>query len=166
MLMPASTASRSIAASSSSVKLAWPPAARFSSSCGDAAGADEHGGHPLVAQRPGQRELGQGLAPRGGDLSQRADVKQGPFGNLVGRKRLVQRPPGTPVGTPRPGTCRSSTPWASGEKAMQPTPSRPSTLEQPALDPPVQHRVGRLVDEQRRAHPPEQGDRVQVRSAE
>ena len=33
MLMPASTASRSIAASSSSVKLVWSAAARFSSSC-------------------------------------------------------------------------------------------------------------------------------------
>ena len=51
----------------------------------DAAGADENRGHPLVPQRPGQRELGQGLAPGRGDRGQRANVSQGPFGNLIGR---------------------------------------------------------------------------------
>ena len=93
MLMPASTASRSIAASSSSVKLAVPGRGEVLLQLGDAAGADEHRGHPLIPQRPGQRELGQGLAPGRGDLGQRADVNQGPFGNLVGRKRAVLRGP-------------------------------------------------------------------------
>ncbi len=149
MLMPASTASRSIAASSSSVKLVFSAAARFSSSWVDAAGADEHRGHPLIAQRPGQRELGQGLAPGRGDLGQRADVNQGPFGNLVGRKRAILR-------GPRPG--RHPAQVLAGEHALGQRREGDAAhalaaehVEQAALDPPVQHRVGRLVDEQRRA---------------
>ena len=35
---------------------------------------------------------------------------------------------------------------------MHPTPSSPRTSSRPVLDPPVEHRVRRLVDQQRRAH--------------
>ena len=51
-----------------------------------------------------------------------------------------------------PSRYRSvSMPCASGENAMQPTPSSPSTSSSPSLDPAVEHRVRRLVDQQRRA---------------
>ena len=48
-------------------------------------------------------------------------------------------------------TWSVSRPCASGENAMQPTPSSPSTSSRSVLDPAVEHRVRGLVDEQRRA---------------
>ena len=151
MLMPASTASLSIAAISSAVNVVLAAAARFSSSCADAAdapiSADVTRG---VAQHPRDRHLRERLPARGGDLVQRPDVRQRLLAELVLRQRPVPRGPRACPGC-RPGTWWSAAPWASGENAMQPTPSSLEDVEQPALDPAVEHRVRRLVDQQRRA---------------
>ena len=42
-------------------------------------------------------------------------------------------------------------PWASGENAIRPTPSSSTRVQEPVLDPAVEHRVRGLVDQQRRA---------------
>ena len=56
-----------------------------------------------------------------------------------------------PSGTP-PRYLLVSIPCASGLNAMQPIPFSPRRVEQATLDPAVEHRVARLVDEQRDAH--------------
>jgi hypothetical protein len=149
MLMPASTASRSMAASSSSVKSLLVGRGEVLLQLRHAARADEHRGHPRVAQRPGQRQLGQALAAgrrRSRPAPGRAPGRSEIWSDDSEPSRLAREPVGTP-----PRYLPVSTPWASGENAMQPTPSRLEHVEQAALDPAVQHRVRRLVDQQRRA---------------
>jgi hypothetical protein len=52
----------------------------------DAAGADQHRRHPLVAHRPGQRHLRERLPPRRGHVVERADVGQRLFAEQVRRQ--------------------------------------------------------------------------------
>ncbi len=53
-----------------------------------------------------------------------------------------------------------SRPWASGENAMHPAPFPLQRVQQAVLDPPVEDRVGRLVDQQWRAHLAQQRRRL------
>ena len=76
-LMPASTASWSIAASSSSVSGGPVERVEVGVELLHRGGADDRGGDPRVAQRPLQRQLGELLAARRGDLVEPADVPQG-----------------------------------------------------------------------------------------
>ena len=77
MLMPASTAFLSIAAISSAANVVLSGRGQVLLQLGDAAGADQGGGHPGVAQGPRDRHLRQRLPALGRDLVQRPDVRQG-----------------------------------------------------------------------------------------
>ena len=120
----------------------------------DAAGADEHGGHPRVAQRPGQGHLRQALPALPGDPVERAHVAERLLGEQVGRQRLAlagARALGDAVqvlaGEHPLGQRRERD--AAGADVLE-------GVQQPlGLDPAVEHRVGRLVDQQRR---PEVGE--------
>src|SRR5580693_6621135 len=121
-----------------------------------AARADQGRGHPRVAQHPGQRHLGQRLAPGPGDLVQHADVRERGRRDLVGGQRAVNA-------GPRAG--RHAVQVLAGQYALGQRRERDTAhaltaqhLQQPALDPSVQHRVRRLVDQQPDAHLTEQGD--------
>ena len=84
-----------------------------------------------------------------GDLVQRADLRQRLVGEQVGRERAVLRLAREPSGMPS-RYLSVSIPCASGEKTMQPIAQLAERVEQVRLDPAVEHRVRRLVDEQRR----------------
>ena len=71
MLMPLSVAKRSISASSSSDEVEAVDRADVLLELGDAACADERRGDARVAQRPGERHLGERLPPSGGEVVQR-----------------------------------------------------------------------------------------------
>ncbi len=126
MLIPESTASDSIASSSSCESSRLSSDREVVVELGHAAGADQHRGDPLVAQHPRQRQLGQRLAAAVRDLVEPADVRD----RLVGEQRrgpaTCPGRPATPRGSRR-GTGRSACPAPAGENAMQPTPSSPST---------------------------------------
>ncbi len=156
MLMPASTASLSIAASSSVVNEVCGGGAQVLLKLGDAARADQHRRHPRVAQRPGQRELRERLAARRGYPGQRADVRQRRLGKLIGRQRAVKA-------GPRPGGHAGKV--LPRQHALRQRRERDTAhaltaeqVQQPALDPAVQHRVRRLVDQQRGTEAPQYGD--------
>ena len=125
-LMPASTACWSIAVQLVGAEVQAVQRAQVVVELRDAARADQHRGDPAVAQRPGQRHLGQRLAAVGGQLVERADVGEGLLGEQVRRERLVPWAAREPSGIPL-RYLLVSMPWASGEKAMQPTPVSPST---------------------------------------
>ena len=82
--MPPSTACLSIAVSSSSANATLVSAPRLSSSWVTLLAPDQHRGHPVVAQRPGQRHLGQRLAARLGKIVQAAHLCQLVVGDLRG----------------------------------------------------------------------------------
>ena len=148
--MPASTACSSIAASSASLKCELVQRVERVVELLDVARADQRRGDALVAQHPRERHLRERLAARLGDLVERADVLEVLVAQQVRRQRGCPGPPASPSGSRR-GTCSVSRPCASGEKAMQPTPSLLQHVEQALLDPAVEHGVRRLVDQQRRA---------------
>ena len=75
-LMPESTASSSMAASSSSVSGGPVERVEVGVELLDRGGADDRGGDPPVAQRPLQRQLGELLAAGPGDLVEPAHVPQ------------------------------------------------------------------------------------------
>src|SRR6476661_4011174 len=91
----------------------------------DRRGADEHRRDALVAQDPRERHLRERLAARLRHLVEGADVREVLLGQQVGRERLAcdaREPSGTPF-----RYLSVSMPCASGLKAMQPTPSSPTT---------------------------------------
>ena len=129
-LIPVSTACFSMAASSASSKARLRMAARLPSSCSHRRRPDQHRRHPVVTQRPGQRHRGQRLTPAGGDLVERPDVRQ-----RLSVSRFVDSEPPREARESAgiPSRYRSvSMPWASGENAMQPTPSSPRVSSSPS----------------------------------
>ena len=118
---------------------------------GDARGADEGRGDAGVAERPGERHLGERLAAGFGDLVQGADLAERLIVEEVGRERALPA---------RPRAFRHlAGEVAAGEhplgergEADAADPELAERVEQAlGLDPAVQHRVRRLVDEDRRA---------------
>ena len=73
---PPSMACSSMRASSSSLNSSRSTAATLSSSCAHARRPDQRRGHPLVAQRPRDRQLGQRLPALAGDVVQRPHAGQ------------------------------------------------------------------------------------------
>ena len=150
--MPASTACSSIRVSSSSSKPSRSTASRLSSSWATLLAPDQHRRHPVVAQQPGQRHLGQRLAAGGGHLVQRADVGEALLGEQPGVQRLA-------LGGPR--LRGDAVQVAVGQHPLGQRRERDAAdalvledVEQrrlAVLDPAVEHRVRRLVDQQRRA---------------
>src|SRR5258707_4864257 len=65
----------------------------------DAAGADQRRGDPLIAQHPRDRHLCDGLAARGGDLAEVADVGEGLVAELVTGQGVVPGGPRPPRDT-------------------------------------------------------------------
>ncbi|MPM43958.1 hypothetical protein SDC9_90636 [bioreactor metagenome] len=114
-----------------------------------AGGTDQGRGHPLVAEHPGQRHLGQGLAAAAGNLVEPADPPEGLLVEPVGVERGVLR---------GPGVRRDALEVAVGEQALAERgegdaahPLLLQLVEQTGLDPPVEHVVRGLVDQQRGA---------------
>ena len=147
--MPASTAFLSIASSSSALKSIWLIASRLMSSCSTLRGADDRRGHPGVAQRPRQRHLGQLLAAGLRDLVEGPDVPQHVLLQVRGLQRAA---PG------RAGVRRHAVEVAVGEQPLRQRGEDDAAhalglelVEEVLLDPAVEHRVRRLVDQQRRA---------------
>ena len=113
----------------------------------DARGADHRGGDPPVAQRPLQGELGELLAAPLRDLVQRPHPSQD----------VVVEPGQAGVVARGARVRRHAVEVAVGEQALgqrrEHDAAHPLLLElveQAALDPAVEHRVRRLVDQQRR----------------
>ena len=119
---------------------------------GNARRADERRGHARVAKRPGERHLREGLAPGSRDLVQRAD----PFERLISQEiRARTSRPGwhaSPSGS-RPGTGRRAAPGRAARNRCSRSPRRRALRAGLGLDPAVQHRVRRLVDQDRGAEP-------------
>src|SRR4051794_5333377 len=115
----------------------------------DAARPDQRRGHPGVAQRPRQRELGQRLPPALRDLVQRADARE----VLVAEHGLRQRPLARGAGVLGDAVqvAVGEHPLPEGREDDRPHALAAEDVEQVGLDPAVEQRVGRLVDEQRRA---------------
>jgi hypothetical protein len=117
---------------------------------GDARGADQRRGHARVAQDPGDRHLRERLAAPLGDLVERAHVLEA----LLGEHVLAEE---DALGGAR--VLRHPVEVARGEHALGERRERDAAdalvlehAEQVLLDPAVEHRVARLVDQQRRAH--------------
>ena len=158
MLSAPSTAYSSISASSASSKSAFWSADDGVLELRDAGGADQRRGHAGVAEDPGDRELGQRLAPPLRDLVERAHARE-----VLGRDQLsgeVQpaahaRVLGHAVeilvrehalGQRREGDGADALAFQDAEEL--------------GLDPAVEHRVGRLMDEQRRPEVAQDLDRL------
>jgi hypothetical protein len=122
----------------------------------DAAGADERGGDARVAEGPGDRQLRERLAAAGGELVERAHLGV-VCSSIACGDRLLGRLARLPGGIPS-GTCRSARP-APGREGDAADDELPERVEQLRLDPPVQQRVRRLMNEERRP-PARSGSRV------
>ncbi len=148
-LMSASVANPSISCSSSSVKSIRSSARDVLLELLDAADADERRGHARVAQRPGERELRQRLAAASRDLRQASDLRPGLLVQLVRGERAVlarARAFGNPVEVPLAEQALRERRERDAAHAL-----RLEHVEQAVLDPAVQHRVRRLVDQRPRA---------------
>ena len=157
-LMPASTAWRSISASSSSANSRVSSAPRVSSSCLTLDAPTSGGGHARVAQHPRHRHLRQRLAAALGHLVERAHVREPVLGEHV----LAQE---HALGGAR--VRRHAVEVAVGEHALGERREGDAAdallaehVEQVLLDPAVEQRVRRLVDQQRGAELAQDPDRL------
>src|SRR5438445_1050383 len=123
-----------------------------------AAGPDERRRDAWIAQSPGERHLRQRLAAPDGDLIEGPYLREELLGQQIGGKR-------TGMAGSRAGWDTSEV--SVGEQALREwrehdaaDPLVAQDLEEVRLDPPVQHRVGRLVDEERRSQLAEDGRRI------
>ena len=152
MLIPESTACRSISASSSAVNGAACAAARFSSSCATLLA-------PISTDVTRWSRSAQDSASWASDWPRRRAISSSArtWASVCSFSWSVdsEDPSAGPrAGRDAVGYLPVSTPCASGENAMQPMPSPAEHVEQPCLDPAVEHRIGGLVDQKRRAQPP------------
>ena len=123
-----------------------------------AARADQRGAHPLIAQHPGDRQLCERLAAPRRDLVERSHARE----VLLAEQLLGER-----LAAAHARVLRDALQVAVGEQALAQRREHDRTdavaledLQQAALDPTVQQRVGGLVDQQRRAEPGEDLDRL------
>src|SRR5439155_77369 len=119
----------------------------------DRARANQRRCHPRVAQRPSDRHLSQRLPSTPGDVAESAGVGQIGGGQQFTAERALPR---------RPRVGRDAVQGAIGHKSLRQRRECDSAdslfrqdIEQLRLDPSIDHRVGRLVDQQGRAEPPQ-----------
>src|SRR5690242_16788398 len=103
-----------------------------------------------MAQHPGDRQLRQTLPTRCGDFVERGDLPS-PLGRYLVRLEKAVR-------LRRPGASRYVAQIPIGEEALREGREHDATdpllrehVEQPILDPPIEHAVARLVNETGRA---------------
>src|SRR5690349_6892739 len=115
----------------------------------DAARADQRRGHARVAQRPRQGQLGQRLSAPLRDLVQRPDALEVLVAEHGLRQRALARRAGV-LGDAVEVTIGEH-PLPEGREDDRAHALVTEDVEQVGLDPAVEQRIGRLVDEQRRA---------------
>ena len=115
----------------------------------DRAGADQRRRHARVAKHPRQRHLRERLAAPLGDGVQRADAAEVAIVQELGFERAAE---------PGPRPLRHAAEVLVGQQPLRQRregnaadPEFAERVEQPLLHPAVEHRIGRLVDQQRRA---------------
>ena len=125
---------------------------------GDAAGADQDRGDAIVAQSPRQRQLRQRLTPGGGDVVESADVAKVRLVQHVRGERGVLRRARI-LGNAFEVLAREHS-LGEGREGDAPDSLVTQHVEQAVLDPAVQHRVRRLVDQQGSSQSAQDGDRL------
>ena len=99
---------------------------------------------------PRRARAGRASGRARGDLVERAHAREVLLAEQSRLEACRRAPRASPPGC-RPGSGRSAGPGPAARRRSQPTPSSLEDVEQPVLDPAVEQRVGRLVDQQRRA---------------
>src|SRR5450759_3707018 len=116
---------------------------------GHAACPDDRRGHARVAEGPGERHLREALTATLRDLGERTDLGQGGLAEESRRQRATRR--GTRAGGDAAKVLAGQQPLREGREDDAADSFFAEDIQQTALDPAVEHRVGRLGDEKRRA---------------
>ena len=152
--MSLSVAKRSISASSSSENVEPVERAQVRLELLDARRADERRGHARVAQRPSERHRRRATVPARAAISARPRT----FADRLVRELVLGE--GEAARDPRVlgdavRVAVGEEPLGERREADAADAELAERVEQAALDPPVEHRVRRLVDQERRAEPVE-----------
>ena len=119
----------------------------------DAAGANQRAGHGAIAQHPCQRHLRQALAAGLGNRIQSARLADAMLVHILGPEEALG-PRGAGVGGDAAAQIAfAEQPLRQRRKRDATHALPPQRLQQPLLRPAAEHRVGELVDQERRPLP-------------